>query len=34
MLLQVDVFEPKVKDVDINKLQCHLKDIYFPYIQV
>lgn len=30
---KVDVFEPKVKDVGINKLQCHLKDIYFPYIQ-
>ncbi|GAU21117.1 hypothetical protein TSUD_10340 [Trifolium subterraneum] len=27
-------FEPKVKEVDINKLRCHLKDIYFPYIQV
>ncbi|CAL5202439.1 unnamed protein product [Lathyrus oleraceus] len=23
-----------VKGVDINKLQCRLKDIYFPYIQV
>ncbi|OIW07390.1 hypothetical protein TanjilG_10225 [Lupinus angustifolius] len=24
---------PKVKDVNISRLQCHLKDIYFPYIQ-
>ncbi|CAI8605727.1 unnamed protein product [Vicia faba] len=30
---KVDILEPKVKGVDINKLQCHLKDIYFPYIQ-
>ncbi|XP_061340120.1 uncharacterized protein LOC133286688, partial [Gastrolobium bilobum] len=31
---RVDIYEPKVKDVDISRLQCHLKDIYFPYIQV
>ncbi|XP_045808734.1 structural maintenance of chromosomes flexible hinge domain-containing protein GMI1 isoform X2 [Trifolium pratense] len=30
---KVEIFEPKLKDVDINKLRCHLKDIYFPYIQ-
>ncbi|KAI5394106.1 structural maintenance of chromosomes flexible hinge domain-containing protein GMI1 isoform X3 [Lathyrus oleraceus] len=30
---KVDIYEPKVKGVDINKLQCRLKDIYFPYIQ-
>ncbi|XP_004498513.1 structural maintenance of chromosomes flexible hinge domain-containing protein GMI1 [Cicer arietinum] len=30
---KVDIYEPKVKDVDIDKLRCQLKDIYFPYIQ-
>ncbi|CAK8570173.1 unnamed protein product [Lathyrus sativus] len=30
---KVDIYNPKVKGVDINKLQCRLKDIYFPYIQ-
>ncbi|KAI4307104.1 hypothetical protein L6164_030326 [Bauhinia variegata] len=30
---KVDIFKPKVRVSDIFKLQCHLKDIYFPYIQ-
>jgi hypothetical protein len=34
ILLQVEIFEPNLKDFDLNKLRCRLKDIYFPYIQV
>ncbi|KAE9604891.1 putative histidine kinase-like ATPase domain-containing protein [Lupinus albus] len=30
---KVVIRQPKVKDVNIFRLQCHLKDIYFPYIQ-
>ncbi|XVF10079.1 hypothetical protein REPUB_Repub07fG0152300 [Reevesia pubescens] len=30
---KVDILKPKVKNLDISKLQCKLKDIYFPYIQ-
>jgi hypothetical protein len=32
--LQVEIFEPNLKDFDLNELRCRLKDIYFPYIQV
>ncbi|KVI04651.1 Histidine kinase-like ATPase, ATP-binding domain-containing protein [Cynara cardunculus var. scolymus] len=31
---KVDIFEPKMRSIDIRRLQCKLKDIYFPYIQV
>ncbi|KAJ6297076.1 hypothetical protein OIU78_022744, partial [Salix suchowensis] len=31
---KVEILEPNVRDVDIFQLQCKLKDIYFPYIQV
>lgn len=34
MFEQVDIFEPKMSSIDIRRLQCKLKDIYFPYIQV
>ncbi|KAJ7965338.1 Protein defective in meristem silencing 3 [Quillaja saponaria] len=30
---KVEIFRPKIKDVDLLKIQCNLKDIYFPYIQ-
>ncbi|XP_073119443.1 structural maintenance of chromosomes flexible hinge domain-containing protein GMI1-like [Henckelia pumila] len=30
---KVDILEPKTSNVDVKKLQCKLKDIYFPYIQ-
>ncbi|GAV66190.1 LOW QUALITY PROTEIN: HATPase_c_3 domain-containing protein, partial [Cephalotus follicularis] len=30
---KVDILDPKVEILDIYKLQCKLKDIYFPYIQ-
>ncbi|XVF53392.1 hypothetical protein PTKIN_Ptkin05aG0095700 [Pterospermum kingtungense] len=30
---KVVILNPKVKNLDISKLQCKLKDIYFPYIQ-
>ncbi|KAK9036637.1 hypothetical protein V6N11_078631 [Hibiscus sabdariffa] len=30
---KVEILRPKVKNLDISKLQCKLKDIYFPYIQ-
>ncbi|XP_057463870.1 structural maintenance of chromosomes flexible hinge domain-containing protein GMI1 [Actinidia eriantha] len=30
---KVEIFEPKKKGLDIVRLQCKLKDIYFPYIQ-
>ncbi|KAK2453121.1 En/Spm transposon [Trifolium repens] len=30
---KVEIFEPNLKDFDLNKLRCDLKDIYFPYIQ-
>ncbi|XP_042487826.1 structural maintenance of chromosomes flexible hinge domain-containing protein GMI1 isoform X2 [Macadamia integrifolia] len=31
---KVEIFEPKIRSLDAFKLQCRLKDIYFPYIQV
>ncbi|THG10129.1 hypothetical protein TEA_027994 [Camellia sinensis var. sinensis] len=31
---EVEIFEPKMRGLDIAQLQCKLKDIYFPYIQV
>ncbi|KAL0321555.1 UNVERIFIED_CONTAM: Nicotinamide/nicotinic acid mononucleotide adenylyltransferase [Sesamum calycinum] len=31
---KVEIFEPKMKTMDIKHLRCQLKDIYFPYIQV
>ncbi|KAL0304417.1 UNVERIFIED_CONTAM: Nicotinamide/nicotinic acid mononucleotide adenylyltransferase [Sesamum radiatum] len=31
--MKVEIFEPKMKIMDINHLRCRLKDIYFPYIQ-
>ncbi|KAK7293086.1 hypothetical protein RJT34_15947 [Clitoria ternatea] len=30
---KVEIYEPNIKEYNINRLQCHLKDIYFPYIQ-
>ncbi|XP_071686179.1 structural maintenance of chromosomes flexible hinge domain-containing protein GMI1 [Rutidosis leptorrhynchoides] len=30
---RVEIFEPKMRRIDIRRLQCKLKDIYFPYIQ-
>ncbi|KAL8550899.1 hypothetical protein ACS0TY_000106 [Phlomoides rotata] len=30
---KVEIFEPKVKTLDIKSFRCKLKDIYFPYIQ-
>ncbi|KAG4172718.1 hypothetical protein ERO13_A11G015200v2 [Gossypium hirsutum] len=30
---KVVILNPVVKNLDISKLQCKLKDIYFPYIQ-
>ncbi|XP_060675499.1 structural maintenance of chromosomes flexible hinge domain-containing protein GMI1 isoform X2 [Ziziphus jujuba] len=30
---KVEIFEPRIKRLDISQLQCRLKDIYFPYIQ-
>ncbi|XP_039056960.1 structural maintenance of chromosomes flexible hinge domain-containing protein GMI1-like isoform X2 [Hibiscus syriacus] len=30
---KVEILKPKVKNLDISKLRCKLKDIYFPYIQ-
>lgn len=30
---KVEIFEPEMKGVDLGRLQCRLKDIYFPYIQ-
>ncbi|KAI3458000.1 hypothetical protein Pfo_014663 [Paulownia fortunei] len=30
---KVEIFEPKMKILDIKHFQCKLKDIYFPYIQ-
>ncbi|KAI3983927.1 hypothetical protein MKX01_021761 [Papaver californicum] len=30
---KVDIFKPKQRPMDVFKLQCRLKDIYFPYIQ-
>ncbi|KAA8540048.1 hypothetical protein F0562_026740 [Nyssa sinensis] len=30
---KVEIFEPKMKSLDVLQLQCKLKDIYFPYIQ-
>ncbi|KAL8537992.1 hypothetical protein ACS0TY_000080 [Phlomoides rotata] len=30
---KVEIFEPKVKKLDIKRFRCKLKDIYFPYIQ-
>ncbi|KAL8049446.1 hypothetical protein ABFX02_06G021100 [Erythranthe guttata] len=30
---KVEIFEPKMKDLDIKHFRCKLKDIYFPYIQ-
>ncbi|GLT63657.1 hypothetical protein SLA2020_362030 [Shorea laevis] len=30
---KVEILKPKVKELDVFKLQCRLKDIYFPYIQ-
>ncbi|KAL0299685.1 UNVERIFIED_CONTAM: Structural maintenance of chromosomes flexible hinge domain-containing protein GMI1 [Sesamum radiatum] len=32
--MKVEIFEPKMKTMDIKHLRCQLKDIYFPYIQV
>ncbi|XP_010267594.1 PREDICTED: uncharacterized protein LOC104604778 isoform X2 [Nelumbo nucifera] len=31
---KVEIFEPKIRSLDVFQLQCKLKDIYFPYIQV
>ncbi|KAK4431325.1 Structural maintenance of chromosomes flexible hinge domain-containing protein GMI1 [Sesamum alatum] len=31
--MKVEIFEPKMKTMDIKHLQFKLKDIYFPYIQ-
>lgn len=31
---QVEIFDPSYRIMDIFRLQCDLKDIYFPYIQV
>ncbi|EYU25236.1 hypothetical protein MIMGU_mgv1a019692mg [Erythranthe guttata] len=30
---KVEIFEPKMKALDIKHFRCKLKDIYFPYIQ-
>ncbi|KAK6135231.1 hypothetical protein DH2020_031039 [Rehmannia glutinosa] len=30
---KVEIFEPRMKTLDVKHLQCKLKDIYFPYIQ-
>ncbi|CAI9092569.1 OLC1v1027852C1 [Oldenlandia corymbosa var. corymbosa] len=30
---KVTIFEPRLGGVNLEKLQCKLKDIYFPYIQ-
>lgn len=30
---KVEIFEPKMRGLDLVQLQCKLKDIYFPYIQ-
>ncbi|GJR61073.1 structural maintenance of chromosomes flexible hinge domain-containing protein GMI1 [Tanacetum coccineum] len=30
---KVDIYEPNMKNIDIRRLKCKLKDIYFPYIQ-
>ncbi|XP_026403725.1 structural maintenance of chromosomes flexible hinge domain-containing protein GMI1-like isoform X2 [Papaver somniferum] len=30
---KVEIFKPKQRPMDVFKLQCRLKDIYFPYIQ-
>ncbi|KAF3432812.1 hypothetical protein FNV43_RR23914 [Rhamnella rubrinervis] len=30
---KVEIFEPRIKCLDVFQLQCKLKDIYFPYIQ-
>nr|XP_043610523.1 structural maintenance of chromosomes flexible hinge domain-containing protein GMI1 [Erigeron canadensis] len=30
---KVDIFEPKMRGIDVRRLKCKLKDIYFPYIQ-
>ncbi|CAK7324185.1 unnamed protein product [Dovyalis caffra] len=30
---KVEILEPKIRDLDASRLQCKLKDIYFPYIQ-
>ncbi|XP_017973164.1 PREDICTED: uncharacterized protein LOC18605777 isoform X4 [Theobroma cacao] len=32
-ILEVEILKPKQKNLDIFKLQCKLKDTYFPYIQ-
>ncbi|KAI3410561.1 uncharacterized protein J3R85_018768, partial [Psidium guajava] len=31
---KVEIFKPRMKKVNLHQLQCKLKDIYFPYIQV
>ncbi|KAB2008898.1 hypothetical protein ES319_D10G131400v1 [Gossypium barbadense] len=31
---KVVILNPVVRNLDISKLQCKLKDIYFPYIHV
>ncbi|XP_073032528.1 structural maintenance of chromosomes flexible hinge domain-containing protein GMI1 isoform X1 [Primulina eburnea] len=30
---KVEILEPKRSTLDVKKLQCKLKDIYFPYVQ-
>ncbi|KAK3419544.1 hypothetical protein EUGRSUZ_G00111 [Eucalyptus grandis] len=31
---KVEIFEPRMKNVNLYQLSCKLKDIYFPYVQV
>lgn len=31
---QVEIFDPRVKTLDIKRLRCKLKDLFFPYIKV
>ncbi|KAJ0538933.1 hypothetical protein HanHA300_Chr08g0280611 [Helianthus annuus] len=31
---KVEIFEPKMRSINIRRLKCKLKDVYFPYIQV
>ncbi|KAG8381135.1 hypothetical protein BUALT_Bualt06G0090900 [Buddleja alternifolia] len=30
---KVEIFEPKMRTLDLKQFRCKLKDIYFPYIQ-
>ncbi|KAJ0901669.1 putative histidine kinase/HSP90-like ATPase [Helianthus annuus] len=30
---RVEIFEPKMRSINIRRLKCKLKDVYFPYIQ-